>query len=198
MQERWLRGHVTDDFLWEKKRIRLRIRIRIGFIFVFCVTHLTQLQLPVCCPLFSATGNYHLRNTGDLFFLSDTVQPLKLHASTLAIIKLRHQSARTRAAQLQIARAITTRKSWSRLGRWGGPKWSSRLRKHVLGPARRYRYKCGYYSSQVQTAYLPTVPGQLGDYAIYKILPLPQLHLQNAIEGIYCIVLVLHRQLNHL
>lgn len=120
MQERWLRGHVTDDFLWEKKRIRLRIRIRIGFIFVFCVTHLTQLQLPVCCPLFSATGNYHLRNTGDLFFLSDTVQPLKLHASTLAIIKLRHQSARTRAAQLQIARAITTRKSWSRLGRWGG------------------------------------------------------------------------------
>jgi len=84
------------------------------------------------------------------------------------------------------------------VGQVGGPKWSSRLRKHVLGPARRYRYKCGYYSSQVQTAYLPTVPGQLGDYAIYKILPLPQLHLQNAIEGIYCIVLVLHRQLNHL
>jgi len=63
----------------------------------------------------------HLRNTGDLFFLSDTVQPLKLHASTLAIIKLRHQSARTRAAQLQIARAITTRKSWS-VGRGEGAK----------------------------------------------------------------------------
>jgi len=45
---------------------------------------------------------------------------------------------------------------------------------HVLGPARRYRYR--YYAS----------PVQLGDYAIYKIWQRWKMHLPNAIERTNC------------
>lgn len=169
----WLTEHVTDDFLMGGKiRTRTRIGIGIGIIFVFVwlTWHSCSCQFVALCfrlpgIIISERPNPNPWTSEDLFVLSDTAQPLKLHASTLAIIKLRHQSARTRAAQLQIAMAITS----GRGAKNGAVGWE-----HVLGPARRYRYR--YYAS----------PVQLGDYAIYKIWQRQKLHLPNAIERTNC------------